>query len=175
MDPVEKLNLLEIGVRLAAAGAIGSVLGIERRLHNKPAGMRTHALVALGSALFALIGLHLELPGGAGEQAFGHVIQGIITGIGFLGGGAILKEGQTVHGLATGASVWIVAGLGLACGAGYWRVGLIAMLFALALLLFGGWIEHAVKTKLDSWIQRLGLGTVILYEPTAVDRPMDAR
>ena len=72
------------------------------------------------------------------------MIQGVVTGIGFLGGGAILKDNTTVHGLTTAASIWIVAGLGLACGAGYWRVGLIALVFALVVLVFGGPVEHFV-------------------------------
>jgi len=146
MDPVDQLSSLDILVRLGLAAMIGSVLGMNRELHGKPAGLRTHALVALGSALFALIGLHLEGPGGAGEQAFSRVIQGVVTGIGFLGGGAILKDQGTgnVHGLTTAASIWIVAGLGLACGAGYWRVGLIALLLTLIVLIFGGPLEQLI-------------------------------
>lgn len=146
MDPVDQLSSLDILVRLGLAAIIGSVLGLNRELHGKPAGLRTHALVALGSALFALIGLHLEKPGGAGEQAFSRVIQGVVTGIGFLGGGAILKDQATnsVRGLTTAASIWIVAGLGLACGAGYWRVGLIALLLTLIVLIFGGPLEQLI-------------------------------
>ena len=144
MDLVEQLSLGEVSLRLGVAAIIGGVLGLNRELHHKPAGLRTHAMVALGSALLALIGLHLERPGGGGEQALSRVIQGVVTGIGFLGGGAILKDSKSVHGLTTAASIWIVAGLGLACGAGYWRVGMVALVFTLAVLVFGGSIEHFV-------------------------------
>jgi putative Mg2+ transporter-C (MgtC) family protein len=147
MDTVDQLSSLDILVRLGLAATIGSVLGMDRELRGKPAGLRTHALVALGSALFALIGLHLEHLGGTGEQAFSRVIQGVVTGIGFLGGGAILKDQGTgnVYGLTTAASIWIVAGLGLACGAGYWRVGLIALLLTLIVLIFGGPLEQLIN------------------------------
>lgn len=124
---------------------------MNRDIHHKPAGLRTHAMVALGSALLALIGLHLERPGGGGEQALSRVIQGVVTGIGFLGGGAILKDSKSVRGLTTAASIWIVAGLGLACGAGYWRVGLIALVFTLTVLVCGGTVEQFVDRLFNSY------------------------
>ena len=141
----------EVARRLLLAMLIGCALGINRDLQNKPAGLRTHALVALGAALIMVtsIGLvHASMPADTGSVL--RVVQGVITGIGFLGGGVILRDqtSQNVTGLTTAASIWIAACLGIACGAGQWQVALLAVSITLAVLIFGGPIEQAIYARL---------------------------
>lgn len=135
----------QILLRLFVATLIGTVLGLNREIHGKPAGMRTHALVALGASLITVISLELTTHGGLVDgSAVLRTVQGIMAGIGFLGGGVILRDDshQSVHGLTTAASVWVVASLGIACGAGQWLTALMALLLTLAVLIFLGRIER---------------------------------
>ena len=134
----------EIALRLGAALIIGGLLGLNRDLHGKPAGMRTHSLVSLGAAVAVIVSL--GLPGESKSidpNAVSRVLQGIVTGIGFLGAGVILRDSSgQVSGLTTAATIWICAVLGVACGLGYWPVlGIAIGLTALALAT-GGPIEH---------------------------------
>jgi putative Mg2+ transporter-C (MgtC) family protein len=131
--------------RITAAVLIGSVIGLDRELHHKPAGLRTHGLVALGAAAITLTGVQLSSPGDPGGVL--RVVQGIITGIGFLGAGVILHPANqgNVLGLTTAASLWVVAGLGIGCGAGLWGSTLSASGLALLILIFGGRIERIVN------------------------------
>jgi len=134
----------EVIVRLFAAAAIGACIGLDREVRRKPAGMRTHALVALGSALVTLVVVRFD-PAALHVDAISRAIQGIIAGVGFLGGGAILKaEHEMVSGLTTAASIWLVASLGIACGVGQWVAALIALAFALIILIVGGPVEGLV-------------------------------
>jgi len=137
----------EIAIRLAAAALAGGGLGLNRELKHKPAGLRTLALVGLGAAI-AIIAT-AELSGGD-PDAMSRTSQGILTGIGFLGAGVIMQrdEAQAVTGLTTAASIWVTAGLGLACGLGHWRLGMFGMLFALGILVLGG----AVEGFLHRWV-----------------------
>lgn len=112
-------TLAELGdhvLRLVIAAGVGALIGAERESVGKPAGLRTHMLVALGAALFAL------LPSGSGrlDGDLGRVIQGVATGVGFLGAGTIIKRAdrEDVSGLTTAASIWLTAALGLAVGVG---------------------------------------------------------
>jgi putative Mg2+ transporter-C (MgtC) family protein len=132
---------LETALRLGSAVAIGALVGFDRGLRQKPAGLRTHALVSLGAAVMTVTGLELTPTEPA---AISRVLQGVIAGVGFLGGGVILRDAQDqrVRGLTTAASIWIVAGLGMACGAGHWRTGLLASGFTLFVLVAGRRIEQ---------------------------------
>jgi putative Mg2+ transporter-C (MgtC) family protein len=136
---------LDAALRLGSAVAIGGLVGLDRGLRQKPAGLRTHALVALGAALMTYTGIELapQEPG-----AITRVLQGVIAGVGFLGGGVILRDAQDqrVRGLTTAASIWIVAGLGMACGAGHWRTGLLASGFTLVVLMGGRHIEQLLAS-----------------------------
>jgi len=138
---------LDAALRLGSAVAIGGLVGFDRGLRQKPAGLRTHALVSLGAALMTYTGLELA-PAYPGDNT--RVLQGIIAGVGFLGGGVILRDGQDqrVRGLTTAASIWIVAGLGMACGAGHWRTGLLASAFTLLVLVAGRRIEQLLAAPL---------------------------
>jgi putative Mg2+ transporter-C (MgtC) family protein len=133
----------DLTLRLAAAALAGAVLGVNRKLRGKAAGLRTHSLVALGSALAVIAG---ELVAGADRGAVTRVIQGTIAGIGFLGAGAILKQGTVgVRGLTTAATIWLAASVGVACGAGLYGPALVAIGLALLVLIIGGPIERLVR------------------------------
>jgi putative Mg2+ transporter-C (MgtC) family protein len=133
-------------VRLLAATGIGGAIGLNRELTHKPAGLRTHALVAIGSALMTVTALQLGV--GADQtraDAASRVIQGVIAGIGFLGGGVILHtEGRNVRGLTTAATIWVAAALGISCGLGQWRVAGVAVAISLLVLEIGRRIESAL-------------------------------
>lgn len=152
MDPAVALvgGTTEIIGRLAAATVAGMVLGINRDLRGKPAGVRTHALVAIGACLVTIISMEVASADGTLDpNAVSRVVQGVITGIGFIGGGVILKlpQNRTVQGLTTAASVWIVACLGISFGAGMWRTAVIGLVFTMSALLLGGHIE-ALATQI---------------------------
>ncbi|MBD2778588.1 MgtC/SapB family protein [Iningainema tapete] len=132
---------LNITIRLCFALLVGAIIGLERQLQHKPAGLRTHMLVCFGSAIFTLIPL---LTGAAhpSPDSVGRVIQGIVTGVGFLGAGEIVRETPQeraraeIHGLTSAAAIWVSAALGIACGCGLWQLGLIGTLLSLLVLKF---------------------------------------
>ncbi len=134
----------EILLRLGVAAIIGSVIGINREIHHKSAGFRTIAIVCVGTALAVLVA-----PRGGDAAAASRVFQGVVTGIGFLGAGVIVHHAQqeTVEGLTTAASIWTAAGLGAACGLGYWPPALIGAVLVVVLLAIGGRVETAVRKK----------------------------
>jgi putative Mg2+ transporter-C (MgtC) family protein len=151
MDSVHMLGGLgELLLRLLAATIIGAVVGLDRELRGKPAGLRTHALVALGASLITVVSIRLGMVDGHFDgNAVSRVIQGIVAGIGFLGGGAILKSHDStigsVHGLTTATTIWVVSALGIACGAGQWVASVIALVLALIVLVFGNVVEDAAR------------------------------
>ncbi|HNX20328.1 MAG TPA: MgtC/SapB family protein [Acidobacteriota bacterium] len=143
---LEGLATMDLAARLGSALVIGSAIGLDRDLRNKPAGMRTQALVALGAAVITIACINAAGPRDPG--AVSRVLQGIITGVGFLGGGVILHAGDregAVVGLTTAASVWVVACLGAACGAGQWELGLLGAALSLAVLKLGHPFEKAIE------------------------------
>ena len=119
-------------VRLLMAALLGGVLGYERERHGKAAGVRTHMLVAMGAALFVLV----PQQGGMEVADMSRVIQGIVTGVGFLGAGAIIKRQseEDVQGLTTAAGVWMTAAIGIACGLGRETTAVLSTLLALVVL-----------------------------------------
>jgi putative Mg2+ transporter-C (MgtC) family protein len=135
--------MARITVRLIVAMIFGAVIGIQRERAGKPAGLRTHMMVALGAAVFII---------GSGEfgmnpDSISRVIQGLITGIGFLGAGAILKlyEKRAVEGLTTAAGIWITAALGVAVGLGRFGLALVATLLAWMTLSLVRQLEHILN------------------------------
>lgn len=145
MDPIQALGIGEVSLRLAIALLSGGILGLNRELNNKAAGLRTHILVTLGSTLITISSLHFTNDGHITNlDALSRVIQGILTGIGFVGGGVILRDvsSSQVYGLTTAATIWCAAGLGLACGLGYWRFVLLCVGVILLVLILGGPIER---------------------------------
>jgi putative Mg2+ transporter-C (MgtC) family protein len=139
-NPIPSLNDAHVVLRLAIAAVLGGAIGIERELRDREAGIRTHLLVSLGSALFTIVSayaFHSFLASGATVVRADptRIAAQIVTGIGFLGAGAIIREGLSVRGLTTAATLWVVAAIGMACGAGwYW-----AALVTTALTLFALW------------------------------------
>jgi putative Mg2+ transporter-C (MgtC) family protein len=125
-------GIVRIVVRLSVAVVLGGILGWERESVGAPAGLRTHMLVSLGSALFVLI----PLQAGMRLDDLSRVLQGVTAGIGFLGAGAILKQRDRndVRGLTTAASIWLTAALGVAAGMGREATALLSTLFALVIL-----------------------------------------
>ncbi len=105
---------LELMLRLLLAAGLGAAIGVERELRQKPAGLRTNILIALGSALFVAVSIAFGHAGGTPDR----IAAQVVTGIGFLGGGAILRSGTSVHGMTTAATIWVNAAVGMAAGAG---------------------------------------------------------
>jgi putative Mg2+ transporter-C (MgtC) family protein len=137
----------ETALRLGAALIIGSILGLNRELHGKPAGLRTHALVALGAAVATIVVLKSPTGFLAAEQnAIGRVVQGILTGVGFLGAGVILRDpAGHVTGLTTAATVWMCAVLGIVCGLGYWGILGITVILTTLVLILGRPLERLAE------------------------------
>lgn len=115
--PIDFVADAGYAIRLLVAATLGALVGLEREIHEHPAGMRTHLLVSLGSAGFTVLSI-VAFPAPGADPA--RIAAQIVTGVGFLGAGAILKEGATIRGLTTAASLWAVAALGMAAGAGAW-------------------------------------------------------
>lgn len=133
--------VLRLGVATLASGAIG----LNRDLHGKPIGLRTLGMVGLATALVVLIASPAALEAGRLSDATSRVIQGILTGIGFLGAGVIVHGDQhKVKGLTSAACVWFTASIGVVCGLGHWRLVGIALAIALLLLTCGGPLERAL-------------------------------
>ena len=140
------LDETELLLRLGAATAAGMALGLNRDLQNKPIGMRTLGLVALGSAIVVVSTVYFETLVGhpdALSRVVQGVIQGIMAGISFIGAGVILRDSQarTVEGLTTAATVWVTAALGIACGLAAWKIAATGVGLALFLLAAVGWLE----------------------------------
>jgi putative Mg2+ transporter-C (MgtC) family protein len=137
---------LSLAGRLGLAALLGGILGLNREMAYKPAGMRTHALVALGSALATVSGMALTAAPTEDAAAPGRIIQGIVAGIGFIGSGVILhrRDNHTVEGLTTAASIWVIAATGVAVGVGLWRASVIVVAISLILLVIGSPIDRAV-------------------------------
>jgi putative Mg2+ transporter-C (MgtC) family protein len=141
-------QLLHTLLRLIAAAVLGGVIGFQRERVGKPAGLRTHMLVSLGTAVFVLgcsrTGMSLD--------GLSRVIQGIVTGLGFIGAGSILKlnEEHDIQGLTTAAGVWMTAAIGVAVGLGSFDVALLSTVFALIVLALAVPLEDHAEKKLKT-------------------------
>lgn len=145
-------DYLEILMHLGTAWIAGSLVGLERSFHGRPAGFRTHALVCLASALLMVVTTYQSrwmtaVPLEAIRTDPTRIAQGIMTGIGFLGAGVIFKEGLTVRGLTTAASIWITAALGILFGIGFYFPALLATGAVLGTLSLFRWIEYRVPSQ----------------------------
>lgn len=160
---VEDIFDYNIILRIAAAIAYGFLLGLERELTNKYAGLRTHILVCLGACIFTIISVYgfptvLTDDEANGLRDTGRVAAQVVSGIGFIGAGAVLRNGPMIFGLTTAATLWIAAAIGMACGAGLFTVGLATTIFAVAVLTLVRIIEKHVLPS--------GTRTVKRYEIT---------
>ncbi|WP_374644572.1 MgtC/SapB family protein [Tabrizicola sp.] len=156
MTPQSLIATLEdqsLMVPLAFSLAAGLLIGIERELRRKPAGLRTHALVCVASALMTLLGLRMEdwaavLPDGTQIVSdMARMPHAILTGIGFLGAGVIFREGPSVQGLTTAATLWMTAALGIVFGAGLLELGVIGTVAALLVLILFRLVQRVMPPK----------------------------
>ncbi|HKQ74345.1 MAG TPA: MgtC/SapB family protein [Blastocatellia bacterium] len=138
-------QIARLVIRLLAAMLLGAIIGIQRERTGKPAGMRTHMLVALGAALFVLA----PLEAGMNSDDLSRIIQGLATGIGFIGGGAILKRSEEgdIQGLTTAAGIWMTAAVGVAAGLGRLGMALISILLTLFILAGLGKLERHISAR----------------------------
>jgi putative Mg2+ transporter-C (MgtC) family protein len=162
---------LQIIERLAAALAAGGAIGLDREWLRKPAGLKTHMLFALACAMMSIMALdiylsELEHPGGSPDAT--RILQGIITGMSFLGAGAIIRGQHKVHGLTTGAGVWLAGGLGIVFGLGQYRLGTVSVVLGLIVLIFIRMIEPRDIKKRRLEIEKAGeMGDEIRLPGTA--------
>ncbi|MGH8123520.1 MAG: MgtC/SapB family protein [Rudaea sp.] len=149
----------DVALRLSVALLIGAAIGTERHVHGQAAGLRTHALVALAAALAVLVVVPFSGDGSAGNlDAQSRVLQGILTGVGFIGAGMILhsERGNQIHGLTSAAGIWIVAVFGALCGHGRIDIALFGFALVVLVLLVGARIEDAVYARFASKKDRAG-------------------
>ncbi len=142
------LPYADLIIRLATAIVLGGLIGTERTISHRRAGMRTYALVSLGSCLFVLVGELIAPMSGNGTDALRMASQ-IITGIGFLGAGLIIVKGTHISGLTTAAGLWVAAGIGMAAGFGLFGLALLATLFTLFVLVILRTVEDGIKEKVE--------------------------
>lgn len=133
-------RVTDILVKLGLALLIGTVVGAEREYKNKSAGLRTLILICLGSTLFTMISGSL-----GAESETGRIASNIVTGIGFLGAGAIMREGLTVSGLTTASSIWVTAALGMAVGAGEYYLSIFGTIIVIAVLTLFGYVQPLLE------------------------------
>lgn len=121
---------IQLMMRLLLAAGLGGAIGIERELHKRPAGLRTNILIAVGSALFTALSIQIARAGGTPDR----ISAQIVTGVGFLGAGAILRHGRSVHGMTTAATIWVNAAVGMAAGAGEFLMATMTTVITLIVL-----------------------------------------
>jgi putative Mg2+ transporter-C (MgtC) family protein len=141
---LESFLLPEMWIKLALATACGAAIGIERELHDKPAGLRTNMLICVGSALITMVSLHVALSYAERQVNIadpGRIAAQIVSGIGFLGAGTIIQARGSVHGLTTAATIWVMAGIGLAIGSGAFAPAIATTVILLGTLAAVGWLE----------------------------------
>jgi len=172
-------GLWEICLRLACAMLVGLVIGTEREYTHRPAGMRTHILVALGACVVSITGEmifhHYSVLGASADPA--RLSAQVIAGVGFLGAGTILREGASVKGLTTAASVWAVACLGIAAGFGYYALAIFGMVFIFVTLTVFEWLQTVLLKPLhksaDTYILEttdISASLTLINEKAAVER-----
>lgn len=161
--------ILLVLIRVIASTIFGFGIGLERELTNKYAGLRTHILVCLGSCVFTILSLYAfpaSVPGSHGDPA--RIAAQILTGIGFIGGGTVLRHGSSVTGLTTAATLWVAASIGMACGAGLLDVAFIATLFSVIVLVGIRFFERNILRTSTKNTQRLKI-VIICDEKNATD------
>jgi putative Mg2+ transporter-C (MgtC) family protein len=143
MQPLDWSEFLDFLIRLVVATAAGGAMGLERQMQDRWAGLRTHMMVSLGSAVFTITGV---LAAESSPADLTRVIQGVATGVGFLGAGTILKltKKKEIHGLTTAGSIWMAAGLGIAAGMANYALALAGVCISLFVLAVVRHFEHKV-------------------------------
>ncbi|KMQ75113.1 MgtC/SapB family protein [Marinobacter subterrani] len=137
-----EIPAMDMLIRLSVAAGLGLLLGLERELRGKAAGLRSHMLVSLGSSAFIMMGLDIMFSTAAGDPSARidptRIVQGVIGGIGFLGAGSIIQSRGSVQGITTGASIWTSGAIGVACGIGnFVLAGMVTMLALIIMVVLG--------------------------------------
>ena len=145
---ITSMTNIDVIIRILLAVILGSIIGFERERRHKPAGLRTIILVLLGSTLLTVMAVYIYTDFNAGGNAdIGRIVGQIITGIGFLGAGAIIQGRGSIHGMTTAATIWVVAAIGIANGLGYYLIAIIATILTLMILMILGIME---KREMES-------------------------
>lgn len=139
---------LDMLMRLSAAAGLALVLGLERELQGKPAGLRSHMLVAIGAAAFIMVGMDIMFSTAEGDPSARidptRIVEGVINGIGFLGAGSIIQSRGNIQGITTGASIWTSGAIGVACGIGNLVLAGMVTAMAIVIMVALGWFERDV-------------------------------
>ncbi len=153
LDLNANVEFWTVVLRLGVACGLAMLIGYERERKNKPAGLRTHMLVGLGAAAFFLIFVEFALGPLKDAENISpdptRIFEGVITGIGFLGAGAIIQGRGNVRGLTTGAGIWVAGAIGLACGGGYFVIAGVLTFFTLVILAIAGFVEYRYIESAD--------------------------
>ncbi|MFA4984406.1 MAG: MgtC/SapB family protein [Candidatus Omnitrophota bacterium] len=145
------LSEIQIVLRLVLSALLSGFIGLERQMHRRTAELRTHILVSLGSCLIMLTSLYIfDIYKDKVPLDPARVAAGVVTGIGFLGAGTIIREREGIKGLTTAASLWVVAGIGLAVGCGFYSASIFTSVIVLAVLLFLRKLESVVLGKREA-------------------------
>lgn len=162
VDTFLQIFNFDILIRIFAATLLGFAIGLERELTNKYAGLRTNILVCLGACVFTILSVYAFPTVLTGENANGlrdtaRVAAQVVTGIGFIGGGTVLRHGATVFGLTTAATLWMAASIGMACGAGMYNVAVFATVISIIVLVSVRFFERSVLISSTKNTKRLKL------------------
>lgn len=142
------LTNTQIILRLILSVILSGIIGFERQIHHKAAGLRTHILVSMGSCLIMLTSLYVfDIYGNKAPLDPSRIAAGVITGIGFLGAGAIIRERTEIRGLTTAACLWVVSGIGLAVGCGFYVASLVTTILAVLVLFFLRYVEKVALNQ----------------------------
>lgn len=139
------MTLEELATRLLLAVALGAVIGIDREVRSRPAGLRTHMLTALAAAVFTIIAFEIYEEMGKASGFSGdpiRAIEAVTAGVAFLATGGIIHSSGQVHGVTTGAAMWLAGAIGVSCGAGYFYVAILATVLALLILTLAYFVER---------------------------------
>ncbi|MBN8238895.1 MgtC/SapB family protein [Marinobacter hydrocarbonoclasticus] len=143
-----EIPLIDMVIRLLMAAGLALVLGLERELRGKPAGLRSHMLVSVGASAFIMMGMHILLATAEGDPSARidptRIVEGVIGGIGFLGAGSIIQSRGNVQGITTGASIWVSGAIGVACGLGTLALASMVTVLSLIIVVVLGRFEREV-------------------------------
>ncbi|WP_100637796.1 MgtC/SapB family protein [Marinobacter salexigens] len=143
-----EIPVLDMFIRLLAAAGLALLLGLERELRGKAAGLRSHMLVSMGASAFIIMGMHILFATAEGDPSASidptRIVEGVIGGIGFLGAGSIIQSRGNVQGITTGASIWMAGAIGVACGLGIFALAGMITLMALIIIAVLGRFQHEV-------------------------------
>ncbi|MGQ0585026.1 MAG: MgtC/SapB family protein [Reyranella sp.] len=141
----------EILIRLLLAAACGMAVGFDREMKNRPAGLRTHMLVCVAAATFTILTFEMFHRVTAADSSVSadplRIIEAVVAGVAFLGAGTILRSGRNIEGITTGASLWLVGAIGIACGAGYYAIAIVIVILALLIVSVLLKLEHRINSR----------------------------